>query len=149
MADVRKAFEEATEIDPDFSSAWYYRAWLEERIGNRGLAAGYYARALEALPDFPEAMAAQARHRILSGNHEAAATLADRVLELVPDDGDAVLIRCVAVRVTADGRRTLAFPEPTDARGRRLRPVRPLDDVARLAIENEVFRSLDEQGVVL
>jgi hypothetical protein len=59
----------------------------------------------------------------------------------------AVLIRGVAVRVTVDGRRRLSFPEPTDSGGRRHRPVRPLDDAARRAIEAQVFAALDAQGV--
>lgn len=48
----------------------------------------------------------------------------------------------VAVRRTRDGRLTLSFPERRDARGGRHPIVRPLDDAARRAIEEAVFRAL-------
>lgn len=56
---------------------------------------------------------------------------------------DAILIEGVAVRRTINNSLVLSFPEPTDSRGKRHRPVRPLDDESRLRIERQVFSALD------
>lgn len=50
-----------------------------------------------------------------------------------------VIIDCITVRKTAQGRMTLSFPERRDGKGRRHPVVRPIDDDARRAIEAAVF----------
>ena len=56
--------------------------------------------------------------------------------------GGAILVDGVAVRRTRDGALSLSFPEPTDARGKRHVPIRPLDQDARRMIEQQVLRQL-------
>ena len=53
----------------------------------------------------------------------------------------------VALRKAEDGTRLyLAFPSPTDRRGRRREVVRPRDATARREIERQVFAALDFGG---
>ena len=53
----------------------------------------------------------------------------------------------VALRKTEDGTRLyLAFPSPTDRRGRRREVVRPRDAAARREIEGKVLAALDLGG---
>ena len=54
-----------------------------------------------------------------------------------------LILDAVAVRRTRSGRLALSFPAPKDARGRRRALVRPLDDVARRAIEGAVLGALE------
>jgi len=51
----------------------------------------------------------------------------------------------VTLRRHADGRLGLTYPERTDRAGRRHPLVRPVDDVARREIEEEVLRELTRQ----
>lgn len=53
-----------------------------------------------------------------------------------------ILVDGVAVRRTLNNGLALSFPEPTDSRGKKHRPVRPLNDEARLRIEHQVFSAL-------
>ncbi len=48
----------------------------------------------------------------------------------------------IAVRRTADGRLALSFPARRDDAGRRHFYIRPVDDLARRAIEHTVFAAL-------
>ena len=48
----------------------------------------------------------------------------------------------VAVRRTADGRLTLAFPSKTDKHGRKRSLIWPLSEDARLDLESQVFDAL-------
>jgi hypothetical protein len=48
----------------------------------------------------------------------------------------------VAVRRTADGRLTLAFPSKIDGSGRKRSLIRPISEEARLEIEDSVFSIL-------
>jgi DNA-binding cell septation regulator SpoVG len=50
-----------------------------------------------------------------------------------------VVIDGVTLRRTAEGRLALSFPERRDGKGRSHSVVRPIDDVARRAIEAAVF----------
>ena len=61
---------------------------------------------------------------------------------------DVLLVDGVMLRRTGAGDLVLSFPEPTDGRGKRHRPVRPLNDAARLAIEEAVLGALDDVGAV-
>ena len=49
---------------------------------------------------------------------------------------------CIAVRRTADGRSVLSFPAHHDSAGRRHFYVRPMDNIARMEIERQVFQAL-------
>lgn len=49
----------------------------------------------------------------------------------------------LALRRTADGTLTLAYPRRLDGQGRKRTIIRPLDDDTRRRIEAEVFRHLD------
>jgi hypothetical protein len=54
----------------------------------------------------------------------------------------ALLLDGVAIRRTKRGALSLSFPEPVDARGKRRKPVRPLDQAARRAFEQQVLGQL-------
>ena len=51
----------------------------------------------------------------------------------------------IVLRRTAAGRFALSFPARTDRAGRRHAIVRPADDAARCAIEEELFRQLGQR----
>lgn len=51
----------------------------------------------------------------------------------------------ITLRRHASGRLGLAFPERTDGHGRRHPLVRPINDAARVEIEEEVLRELNRQ----
>ncbi len=55
---------------------------------------------------------------------------------------DALVVEGVAIRRSRDGVLSLSFPEPVDRKGKRRRPVRPVDEEARLAIERQVLSAL-------
>jgi len=57
-----------------------------------------------------------------------------------------LLVDGIAVRRSQNGRLYLAFPSPTDRRGRRREVVRPLDTHARRVIEAAVLNALEAQG---
>jgi len=57
-------------------------------------------------------------------------------------------LRCLQVRRTADGRYAVGFPSRTDANGVMHPIVRPLDQVARGAIEAQVIGELQRRGVL-
>ncbi len=48
----------------------------------------------------------------------------------------------LSLRLTADGRRCLAFPKRRDGTGRWRSYIAPIDDAARLEIERQVFEAL-------
>ena len=54
----------------------------------------------------------------------------------------ALLLDCVTIRRTRRGALSLSFPKPVDARGKRRNPVRPLNQAARRAIEQQVLGQL-------
>jgi len=56
--------------------------------------------------------------------------------------GDALHLDGLTLRRTTDGRLTLSFPARRDACGRQHFFVRPLDEVTRCDIENQVFEAL-------
>lgn len=55
---------------------------------------------------------------------------------------DLVVIDGVSLRRTRDGRLVLSFPIRHDSQGRQHPIVRPVDDVARRALESEVLEAL-------
>jgi hypothetical protein len=55
-----------------------------------------------------------------------------------------LIVDCVTLRRTTDGRFALSWPARTDRGGRRHPTVRPVDDEARRAIEREIFGQLAE-----
>jgi hypothetical protein len=60
---------------------------------------------------------------------------------------DVLLVDGVALRRRRDGALTLSFPEPTDVRGKRHRPIYPIDQEARRVIESRVLAQLALSGV--
>jgi len=57
-------------------------------------------------------------------------------------------LRCLQVRRTAEGRYAVGFPSRTDSNGVMHPIVRPLDQMARAAIEAQVLGELRRRGLL-
>lgn len=53
----------------------------------------------------------------------------------------------ITLRKTADGRYALSFPAKVDRAGRKHSYIRPIDNEAREAVERELLRQLEREGV--
>lgn len=62
--------------------------------------------------------------------------------------GGLILIKCVAVRRTREGRVYLSFPSRELRTGERRHVVRPVDAASRRWIEEQVIAQLRERGVL-
>ncbi len=73
----------------------------------------------------------------------ADATVRSGLLGFLRCDYGSLRLDGIAVRRTVSGRLALTFPERKDRAGTAHPYVRPIDDVARRAVEAQIFDSLD------
>lgn len=83
--------------------------------------------------------------RVHSWTPASAADVRSGLLGFVAAQYGNLILDCLAVRRTADGRIVLSYPARTDRGGRRHAIVRPLDDAAREELEREVLRQIGER----